>query len=251
MSSSLNSLLAKAKSLPSDLSRRSVAALVGACVADAAARPMHWVYNPDDLKRHLEGHEEIPEFFPESRSPFYDLPTGENSCYFDLALSTLETLAEEKGNYDYEKICHGLIRDFGTGTRYDKAKREEYMQLRREGKVEGPIKGKWIEGSIVKFMDRFEVRFFEFLFSWLLTPGFIWRFSFFLVGRSSALRRLSRQRNRRLLRGPSGSPSYSWTRRSQGQDPGGYWHPVDLAHRGFSRIRRGADDPKNPLGPRG
>ena len=159
MSSSLSSLLSTAKSLSSDRSRRSVASILGACVADAAGRPLHWVYDPDALKRHLTGHEETPEFFPESKSPFYELPTGDNSCYADLALSTLETLAAEEELYDYEKMCQGLMRDFGTGSRYDKAKREEYMQLRREGKVEGPIKGKWMQGSVLKFMDRFEVSF--------------------------------------------------------------------------------------------
>ena len=160
-SSNLTALLARAQSLSSDVSRRSVGALLGACVADAAARPMHWVYDADALRRHLSGVEEAPEFFPENRSPFYDLPTGENSCYFDLALSSLETWASGAGDYDYDLICQGVVRDFGPGTRYDQAKREEYMQLRREGKVQGPIKGKWIEGSVVKFMGKYEVRRLE------------------------------------------------------------------------------------------
>ena len=62
-----------------------MAAILGACVADAAARPLHWVYDMSALNRYLgqkigDTDEEksidrykYPEFFPENRSPFYNV----------------------------------------------------------------------------------------------------------------------------------------------------------------------------------
>ena len=62
------------------------AALLAACVSDAAARPLHWIYNVDKINDVLNAeHKSNPEFFPESKSPFYSLKTGENSCYIDEA----------------------------------------------------------------------------------------------------------------------------------------------------------------------
>jgi len=46
----IESLLDEFKALPIT-SQRSVAAIVGAAVADAATRPFHWVYNLQKLER--------------------------------------------------------------------------------------------------------------------------------------------------------------------------------------------------------
>ena len=67
----------------SELNQRKVGCLVGAAIADAAARPLHWVYDLSDLNKAVASSPDTPEFWPVSVSPFYDLPTGENSCYFD------------------------------------------------------------------------------------------------------------------------------------------------------------------------
>ena len=60
-----------------------VSAILGACVADAAARPLHWVYDMSDLKKFLNqkvgstpeekavDRNKFPEFYPESKSPYY------------------------------------------------------------------------------------------------------------------------------------------------------------------------------------
>ena len=62
-----------------------VSAILGACVADAAARPLHWVYDMSDLKKYLNqkvgstpeeksvDRNKFPEFYPESKSPFYNV----------------------------------------------------------------------------------------------------------------------------------------------------------------------------------
>ena len=82
-----------------DIVQRKIAALLGACVADAASRPLHWVYDMHALKCYLKesfndgiDRNQQPEFYPQSRSPFYSLPTGENSCYFDITKAVLESL---------------------------------------------------------------------------------------------------------------------------------------------------------------
>ena len=46
-------------------------------------RPLHWVYDLGELNAAISSSPDTPEFWPESVSPFYTLPTGENSCYFD------------------------------------------------------------------------------------------------------------------------------------------------------------------------
>ena len=53
-----------------------VGAVLGAVVADAASRPLHWVYDANSMKKHLKGRENTPEFDPVSRSPYYKLETG-------------------------------------------------------------------------------------------------------------------------------------------------------------------------------
>ena len=45
---------------------------LGATVADAATRPLHWVYDPKNLKKYIKGKKEIA-FLKKSRSPFYQL----------------------------------------------------------------------------------------------------------------------------------------------------------------------------------
>ena len=96
----LNSLLELAHRLPK-IQQRKVASILGACVADAASRPLHWVYDMNAMNKYLNEEEcgdllvdrnMEPEFYPENRSPFYSLPTGENSCYFDITKAVLENL---------------------------------------------------------------------------------------------------------------------------------------------------------------
>lgn len=153
-----------AKSLP-EKEQLKVAAVVGACVGDAAARPLHWVYDMSALNRYLknDGHgtdrTQAPEFFPENRSPFYSLPTGENSCYWDIAGAVLTSLSKEPGqNYDYPThVCGALDhRFFGPGTDYSLEKRQNYMQLRAMGMTpDQPIQGRWFNGSLIKFKENF------------------------------------------------------------------------------------------------
>ena len=51
---------------------------LGATVADAAARPLHWVYDKKKLNSYIKGKKDIA-FFKQNRSPFYSIKTGEVS----------------------------------------------------------------------------------------------------------------------------------------------------------------------------
>jgi len=162
MSSNLASLLASAKQL-TPLQQRKVASVVGACVADAASRPLHWVYNMDNLdsylKSNLGGVDRTlhPEFFPESRSPFYSLPTGSNSCYYDTTQSALNSLHKNSNAYSLTHLCDQLIEDFfGASSAYNGEQRQQYMKQKSEGGSPGPFNGKWMHGSLFQFKENKE-----------------------------------------------------------------------------------------------
>ena len=72
---------------------------LGAVVADAAARPLHWVYDPKKLKRYIKGKKEIA-FLKENKSPFYALETGLTSGYADMGLVMFQTIITSKKKSD-------------------------------------------------------------------------------------------------------------------------------------------------------
>jgi len=53
MKTRLASLLDQALVLP-ELQQKKVGCLLGAAVGDAAARPLHWVYDLSDLNRYIQ-----------------------------------------------------------------------------------------------------------------------------------------------------------------------------------------------------
>ena len=69
--------------------------LLGATVADAAARPLHWVYDSKKLKSFIKGKKDIA-FFKENKSPFYSILTGEISGYNDMAQVMFQTIITSK-----------------------------------------------------------------------------------------------------------------------------------------------------------
>ena len=64
---------------------------LGATVADAAARPLHWVYNPKKLKKYIRGKKQIA-FLKRNKSPFYSIKTGNVSGYNDVGQVMFKTL---------------------------------------------------------------------------------------------------------------------------------------------------------------
>ena len=68
---------------------------LGATVADAAARPLHWVYNEKKLKSYIKNKKTIA-FFKENRCPFYSIKTGEVSGYNAVGQVMFATLTNTK-----------------------------------------------------------------------------------------------------------------------------------------------------------
>jgi len=54
---------------------------LGATVADAAARPLHWIYDQKILQKHIKGMKDFA-FIKENKSPFYSIKTGKVSCFY-------------------------------------------------------------------------------------------------------------------------------------------------------------------------
>ncbi len=68
--------------------QRAAHALLGSVVADAATRPLHWLYDADKVREHAAADNGGDvAFLPESRSPFYSVPTGQQSPYGDTTLA--------------------------------------------------------------------------------------------------------------------------------------------------------------------
>ena len=76
---------------------RNLHIFLGATVADAAARPLHWVYDPKKLNQFIKGKKEIT-FLKKNKSPFYSIKTGKVSGYNDVGQVMFKTLISTKKN---------------------------------------------------------------------------------------------------------------------------------------------------------
>ena len=155
--STLRQLLGEVSAL-SLSKQRAVAACVGACVADAAARPMHWLYDGDKLESIVASFPGTDvAFWPESVSPYYTMKTGANSCYYDLGLCMLKALsrvpsAEDEIKTAFEGELRGM---FGPGTEYNMAflrRNEKYDPTKRYEKRD-PIDGPWQQSSVTVWVE--------------------------------------------------------------------------------------------------
>ena len=63
--------------------RNNLHVFLGSTVADAAARPLHWVYNQKKLNKYIKGKKDFT-FLKKNKSPFYNIKTGEVSGYNDI-----------------------------------------------------------------------------------------------------------------------------------------------------------------------
>ena len=85
---------------------------LGATVADAAARPLHWVYDPKKLKKYIKGKKEIA-FIKKNKSPFYSIKTGNVSGYNDVGQVMFKTLASTKKKSEILKNFKSKVNCFG------------------------------------------------------------------------------------------------------------------------------------------
>ena len=121
---------------------------LGATVADAATRPLHWVYDPKKLKKYIKGKKEIA-FLKTNKSPFYSIKTGNVSGYNDVGQVMFKTLLYSKKKSEIIKnFKKNLIKNFGPGSSYWKnlKLRKKYKKV----KWKKPMNGPWIHQNILE-----------------------------------------------------------------------------------------------------
>ncbi len=127
-------------------------AILGAAVADAASRPLHWIYDPEKMESLLKTGFQ-PEFWPTSESPFYTLPTGAHSSYFDTTVVMLRALGENGGKFNPSIFLKKAEEHFGLNSAYEdsfQARKKRYADAKRDEKTPGPINGPWRNGLMNK-----------------------------------------------------------------------------------------------------
>ena len=121
---------------------------LGATVADAATRPLHWVYDPKKLNQYIKGKKEIA-FLKKSRSPFYSIKTGKVSGYNDVGQVMFRTLISTKKKSNILKnFKRNIIKNFGPGSAYwrNLKLRKKYKKI----KWKRPMNGPWIHQNILE-----------------------------------------------------------------------------------------------------
>ncbi|AWP04556.1 putative crystallin J1A-like isoform 3 [Scophthalmus maximus] len=135
--------------MASALANRAVGAIVGSAVADAAAQPLHWVYDLQKLQAIL-AQDPNPEFRSESANPFYRRQTGQQSCYGDQAYVLLESLSE-CGGLNLDDLKQRTLKFFGPGSEYDTPINDPYRE-RGGPRPQLPIEGPWRHASLKGFL---------------------------------------------------------------------------------------------------
>tara|TARA_B100000945_G_scaffold315747_1_gene315437 strand:- start:3 stop:950 length:948 start_codon:yes stop_codon:yes gene_type:complete len=120
---------------------------LGATVADAAARPLHWVYNQKKLLKYIKGKNDFA-FLKKNKSPFYNIKTGKVSGYNDVGQVMFKTLIENNKNIE-ARFKNNIIKNFGPGSVYWKNLnlRTKYRKVKD---WRGIIKGPWIHQNIIE-----------------------------------------------------------------------------------------------------
>tara|TARA_X000001036_G_scaffold403298_1_gene409739 strand:+ start:381 stop:1328 length:948 start_codon:yes stop_codon:yes gene_type:complete len=128
---------------------------LGATVADAAARPLHWVYNQKKLHSYIKKKGDFT-FFKKNKSPFYSIKTGKVSGYNDIGQVMFKTLVEGHENIE-KRFKKNIIKNFGPGSIYWK----NYNLRARYRKVKdwrGIIKGPWIHQNIIETVHNIKAK---------------------------------------------------------------------------------------------
>ena len=120
---------------------------LGATVADAAARPLHWVYNQNKLLTYIKGKPDFT-FLKKNKSPFYNIKTGKVSGYNEVGQVMFKTLVEGHGDIE-ERFKKNITKNFGPGSIYWKNLnlRAKYRKVKD---WRGIIKGPWIHQNIIE-----------------------------------------------------------------------------------------------------
>ena len=128
---------------------------LGATVADAAARPLHWVYNQKKLNSYIKGKKDF-SFLKKSKSPFYNIKTGKVSGYNEIGQVMFETLLESHDNID-QRFKKNIMKNFGPGSIYWKnlGLRSKYRKVKD---WRGIIKGPWIHQNVIETIKNIKLK---------------------------------------------------------------------------------------------
>ena len=129
--------------------------LLGATVADAAARPLHWVYDQKKLSNYIKGKKDF-SFLKKNKSPFYEIKTGKVSGYNEISQVMFNTLLEEYENIE-QRFKKNILKDFGPGSKYWKnlKLRSKYKKVKD---WRGMIKGPWIHQNIIETVNNIKLK---------------------------------------------------------------------------------------------
>ena len=128
---------------------------LGATVADAAARPLHWVYNQKKLNSYIKGRNDF-SFLKKNKSPFYNIKTGKVSGYNEIGQVMFETLLESHDNID-QRFKKNIMKNFGPGSIYWKnlGLRSKYRKVKD---WRGIIKGPWIHQNVIETIKNIKLK---------------------------------------------------------------------------------------------
>jgi len=129
---------------------------LGATVADAAARPLHWVYDKKKLNSYIKGKKNIA-FFKQNRSPFYSIKTGEVSGYNDVGQVMFKTLTKTTNHNEVIKLFKkNIVKNFGPGSKYWKnlSLRKKYKKIKWKTAMKGP----WIHQNILETIKNIKLK---------------------------------------------------------------------------------------------
>tara|TARA_B110000438_G_scaffold302233_1_gene359318 strand:- start:516 stop:1487 length:972 start_codon:yes stop_codon:yes gene_type:complete len=128
---------------------------LGATVADAASRPLHWVYDQKKLKSYIHNKKDFT-FLKKNKSPFYSIKTGYVSGYNDVGQVMFETITLGKKNIE-KRFRKNLRKHFGPGSQYWKnfKARSKYRKIKD---WRGIIKGPWIHQNIIDTVRNIKIK---------------------------------------------------------------------------------------------
>ena len=118
---------------------------LGATIGDAAARPLHWVYDQKKVQQYIKNKRDFA-FLKNNKSPFYNIKTGNVSGYNDVGQVMFKTLISRKTNIEAE-FKENIIKHFGPGSNYWKNLkiRNKYKKI----KWKKPLNGPWIHQNVL------------------------------------------------------------------------------------------------------
>lgn len=131
----------------STIAERKVGALLGSLISDAAALPIHWMYDAEALAKIIAGAPKDFAFLPNPSCGYYHLETGKNSIYGDVVRAGLMALSASGGETNFDTIKASLRAMFG-----GEFNAYQRTLVAREAKVY-PVAGPWISHTLISFLE--------------------------------------------------------------------------------------------------